>query len=135
MLKNYDKKQRERMDKIASIEKTGKIACLLCGLYYKKPLSHVWQRHGINEREYKKQFGLDHKKGICSEETKEILRDHIKKNYNLVVEKNLLKNGKKSRFKKNGVGVGIYKRSDQTINRLKQQFKIYGKRTRGSVNN
>ena len=109
--------QRVRRDSVASRPRFGQKKCLLCGKYYNKPLSHAWQVHQVNEREYKAMHGLDHKKGIVAEQTREILREHVKANYDLVVARNLLKGGKKSRFTK-GHTIN-YTRSPQTMERLK----------------
>jgi len=112
--------QREQRDKIATTEKKGKIACVFCGKYYIKPVSHAWQVHSVNEREYKDHAGLDHKKGVIPLHHKELLQDHVKANYAEVVAKNLLKGGRTTRYKKGGEGIGVYKRSKQTIDRLKE---------------
>ena len=112
--------QRNKKDTQATQQHRGKIACAICGKYYKKPISHAWQRHGVHEREYKASAGLDHKKGIIPAETREILREHIKDNYNVVVVKNLLTKGKRSRFVPNDPRAGRYQRSAQTLARLKK---------------
>ena len=102
----------------ATSPQADKIQCYICKLYYKKPISHAWQVHGVHEREYKEALGLDHKKGIIKEEAKEVLREHIKDNYAVVVTKNLLKGGAKTRYKPQDPRAGKYKRSQQTMDRL-----------------
>ena len=113
--------QRNARDAKAKRDTIGKIKCNYCKGYYKKSISHAWQVHGINERQYKDEAGLDHKKGIIVPETREILREHVQANYEIVVEKNLLQKGKRSRFRTGNPNIGKYERSPQTIERLKQQ--------------
>lgn len=98
-----------------------KIKCPLCPLpaYYRKLASHTTQRHQTNARELKQLMGLDNKKGILHPETRKILHDHAIRNRSKVIDQNLLKNGKKSRFT-SGHKIN-YKRSPQTMARLKQQ--------------
>jgi hypothetical protein len=74
-------------------------------------------------REYKEHAGLDHKKGIIPQYHKELLQSHVQSNYSRVVERNLIKGGKGSRFTKGGEGIGKYKRSSQTMAVLKERFK------------
>jgi hypothetical protein len=94
------------------------IPCLICEKKFIRPLSHVWQKHGINHKEYKEQFGLDVQKGIATEEYKERMREHIKQNPHVILE-NLLIHGKKTRIKKGQVIP--YERSQQTLERLKHR--------------
>lgn len=94
------------------------IQCLECGKRFVRPLSHVWQVHGLSAREYKELHGLDVKKGIASEAYKEIMREHTNANRAKVIEQNLLKHGKRSRFKKGDQSLGKYERSEQTKKRL-----------------
>lgn len=117
--------QRNRNDARATRDITGKIPCVICGKYYTKPIAHAWQRHGTDEREYKQYAGLDHKKGIIPEEAREVLRKYVRANYAKVVTKNLLTNGKKSRYKRGDPNIGKYTRSAQTIARLKNRTKKY----------
>ena len=100
----------------------GKIQCQLCGKWYRKPMSHAWQIHGISEKEYKEHFGLE-RKGIIPEPDKEVLQEHVKNNFNLVVKINLLNKGKKTRFIKGDKRAGRYQRSETTLKRLKEQLK------------
>lgn len=96
-----------------------KIKCLICGKEFVRPCSHVWQVHGMTAREYKEEFGLDLKKGIATEEYKEVMREHVREHYPKVVEKNLLRGGEKARFKKGDTTIGRYERSEQTLNRIR----------------
>lgn len=99
-----------------------KIKCLEYGECYVKPLAHVWQKHGLSAREYKKKHGLDLKKGITTDDHRELLRKNIIADKNKHVIVNLTKNGEKSRFKKGDERAGKYKRSQQTQTRLKTQL-------------
>jgi len=96
------------------------IKCLECGKKFVRVCSHVWQVHGLTAREYKKLHGLDVKRGIATEEYREVMRDHVFKNGDKSIAKNLIEKGKKSRFKK-GDDTN-YKRSKQTQTRLEKHF-------------
>lgn len=104
------KKKYETMDK-------EKIQCQVCGKWYRKVGAHIVQVHKITAREYREKYGFDVKRGQYPEDLKEILREHVVENETI---KNL-KKGKKYWFKKGQEGVGKYKRSEQTMARLKQQ--------------
>lgn len=104
-------------------DKNGLPICHICGKSYRKVLSHVVQKHGINAREYKIMFGLEVRKGIICEETKEVLREKNKQNYDLVVAKNLLKGGEKTRFKNGGKGRMKNMVSEQTRRKLIMNIK------------
>lgn len=103
--------------------------CHICGRAYKKLLSHVWQKHGMTEKEYKEKFGLDRYKGIIAPITKNKLQIAVKKHYSLVVEQNLIKGGLKTRFTKGMEGRTIDKCSPQTLYRLKTR-QLNGKFTK-----
>lgn len=94
----------------------GKIKCLICGGWYRAVLHHAWQRHGTNEAEYKKAFGLDHKKSLITDELKAIHREHTLSNGTM----DNLKKGKSTRFVKGDPRAGRYERSAQTLARLKK---------------
>lgn len=96
-----------------------KIKCLECGKSFLRPCSHVWQVHGLSARDYKALHGLDVRRGIATEEYRDRMREHVVKNYKKVVEKNLIKNGIKSRFKKGDHTAGVYERSNQTLTRIR----------------
>lgn len=96
--------------------------CELCGKHFKRVLNHVRMKHdGMNEKDYKKQFGFDLHKGICSKESAEVSRKYVEKYYDKVVAANLISNGEKTRFTKGSEGRTRDKISPQTMNRLKQQ--------------
>lgn len=113
--------QRQKHAQIAKIA-TGKVQCLVCGLWYKKPLTHVWQARGLNEKQYKEAHGLE-RKGIVADSTKEKLQEAVQDNYDRVVRQNLLQKGKPTRYKKGDKTLGKYQRSQQTLERLSKQFK------------
>jgi hypothetical protein len=104
-------------------DNNGKPICEICGKSFNRLLSHVRQKHEINEREYKLTYGLDLKKGICSKESSEKTRIKTLENFDKVIAKNLLKNGEKSRFKKGDKGRTKDKVSEQTRKRLVQHAK------------
>ena len=56
---------------ILEYNEEGKPKCEICGKFFNRVISHVRQKHFLNEREYKKQFGFELKKGICSKESSE----------------------------------------------------------------
>ena len=99
----------------------GKIQCFICKGWYKKICSHTTQRHNLDAKAYKKLMGKDNKKGLICEKSKELARQRNKENFDIVVKENLLKKGAETRFKE-GHKLGKYKRSPQTLERLKKQF-------------
>ena len=101
-----------------------KIKCLICGKYFTKPCSHVWQAHQLSAREYKKEFGFDLKKGIIPEEH----REHLKEVQTEEAKENL-KKGSVSLFQKGDHSIGRYERSKQTLERLHVLHK-FNKRTK-----
>lgn len=118
-------------------EKTGgyakdKLQCPYCKKYYRKLASHTWQIHEVRHAELKDELGLDKKKGLIPESDKEILRKHVAKNAPLVVEKNLLQKGQATRFT-TGHKV-TYKRSEQTMKRLRTHIKQISKHEEPKTN-
>ena len=81
--------------------------------------SHAYQVHGLTGREYREKFELEVKRGVVPEWYRKLKGDQALDNETY---KNLEK-GAKFRFKKGGKGVGVYKRSPVTINRLKNLTK------------
>ena len=108
---------------IIEYDELGNPMCEVCGNHYKRVVSHVRQKHDMNEREYKKAYGFDLKKGICSKESAMKSRIRVFENYDKVVEKNLIDKGKKSRFNDGHKGRTKDQVSEQTLNRLKNHFK------------
>lgn len=101
--------------------KEGKKQCLICGKWYNKPVSHAYNYHGVDKRSYKEAFGLDVRRGIVAEVTKEKLQEAVKNNFELVVKQNLITKGKNTRFTRGDPTIGKYERSQQTKERLKKQ--------------
>lgn len=95
---------------------SNKIACLLCGKAYRRVCRHAQQAHGVTAKEYKHTFGLDTKRGLLTDEAREIMREHTKQNGTI----ENLKKGVHTRYKK-GVS-NNYPRSKQTLERLKTHF-------------
>ena len=108
---------------IIEYDNIGNPICEVCGKSFKRVLTHVRQKHNMSEKEYKKEFGFDLKKGICSKFSAELSRQAVEKNYNKVVEKNLIKNGVKTRFIKGDKGRTKEKVSPQTRIMLKERLK------------
>ena len=101
-----------------------KLQCQICGRWYKKVGSHIWQTHKMTAREYRKEYGFDVKRGQLTDVGRKVMHDHVFSNGTV----NNLKAGEVNWFKKGQKGVGVYKRSEQTMNRLKEQGKIIGKK-------
>jgi hypothetical protein len=95
--------------------------CEICGQHFDRILTHARIKHDISAKDYKQSFGLDVKKGICSQRSRELSRERVMENYDKVVKENLIANGVKTRFYKGGKGRTIDKVSFQTMLRLKQQ--------------
>lgn len=83
---------------VIEYDEEGKPKCEICGKYFHRVLSHVRQKHEMNERDYKKDFGFDLSKGICSKESKEKSRKAVYDNYDKVIQNNLVMKGAKTRF-------------------------------------
>lgn len=91
------------------------IKCELCGKFFRQVGSHVYMTHGILARDYREALGFDVKRGQLPVDLKELYAAQVFENG--TVEN--LKKGEVHWFKKGQEGVGIYKRSNQTIARLK----------------
>lgn len=111
---------------IIEYNEDGQPKCEICGEYFNRVIVHARQKHEINEKEYKKKFGFDLKKGICSKESAEKSRERLFDNYDKCVTGNLLKKGEKSRFKPGSDGRTQDKVSEQTKIRLKERLKGVG---------
>ena len=70
--------------------------------------------------DYKLEFGLDQGRGILPDDLKEIKKNHVFENGTV---KNL-KKGKKFWFKKGDKSLGRYERSKQTLDKLKNLYKL-----------
>lgn len=108
--------QREYLYKKTLLDGREKIQCKICGKWFRQVGSHVIQSHGMTAREYREEFGFDVKRGQLPEDYRKLKADYVFENGTV---KNLEK-GKKFWFKK-GDRVGTYKRSEQTMERLKQK--------------
>ena len=108
---------------ILEYNEEGKPKCEICGKFFNRVLSHVRQKHFLNEIEYKKQFGFDLKKGICSKESSEKSRIKTLDNYEKCINQNLKIKGFKNRFKIGDKGRTKDKVSEQTRIRLKERLK------------
>lgn len=106
--------------------KPWKIQCPICEKWYVQVCTHVLHRHKMSAREFKEQFGYDVKRGRVPEYYKKLKGDIAKENG---TTKNLII-GKKYRFKKGQEGVGVYDRSQETIERLKNLHKLTKKYAR-----
>jgi len=105
---------RKNADIKASVKAPNKIQCLECGKWYRQVGGHVWLRHKMKAREYREKYGFDVKRGQLPEDLRELKAKHVVENGTI---KNL-KKGKINWFKKGQPGLGTYKRSDQTMQRL-----------------
>jgi len=107
--------QRLRSNKHHLKQFRGATQCIICNLWFRAPCHHAWQIHEVNEAEYKRLAGIDHKKGIIPSELKEIKAEHVRTNGTILN----LKKGKPTRYVKGDKKAGRYKRSPQTMERLK----------------
>ena len=107
--------QRRKFDKAASIPDKRKVQCLICKRWYIQLGTHVVQRHGYKSaRQYREDFNLEVRKGTIPTWYKKMKGDLAIKNKTYLN----LKEGKKFRFKKGEKGVGVYKRSPITLERV-----------------
>ena len=91
------------------------VQCLICGRWYIQLGNHVFQVHKMSAREYREEFNLEVKRGTTPAWFRKLKGDIALENETY---KNL-KAGKKFRFKKGDLGLGKYKRSPVTMERLK----------------
>lgn len=107
-------------------DEDGNPICEYCKKSFKRVLTHVRQKHGVTEREYKLQFGLELSKGICSAESAGISSLRAYDNYNKVIAINLINKGRRTRFKKGDPGRTADMVQEQTrialVERLKQPY-------------
>lgn len=98
--------------------------CEICGKHFDRILPHARQKHGISARDYKQSFGLDVKKGICSQRSRELSRERAFENYEVAIANNLLERGRASRFQVDSKGRTKDMVSFQTMTRLKKHFTL-----------
>lgn len=132
--KCYQRVARDRKTKTYELPKKGEVKyspdglviCHVCGKAYKKLMNHTWQIHGLTEKEYKLEFGLNATQGLICEETKQKMQIAVKKHYDKVVLNNLIKKGEKTRFFKGSEGRSRSKIRAQELNRLRSYAKKIG---------
>ena len=98
----------------------GKEQCVICQGWYWAVCHHASSRHGVDHREYKEMIGADIGKGRITADLKELKRRQVFENGTV---KNLAK-GADNRYRKGQEGVGKYKRSLETMARLKVLSKL-----------
>jgi hypothetical protein len=108
---------------VIEYDQEGKPKCEICGKHFDRLLSHVRQKHNMSALEYKKTYGLDTRKGICSEKSRKLSSKKAYENYEKVIADNLINKGSKTRFKKGCKGRTKEQLSRQSIIRLKKQLK------------
>ena len=108
---------------IIEYNEDGQPMCEICGNYFNRVIAHARQKHHISEREYKLQFGLNLKKGICSKQSAEKSRERVFENYEKCIGKNLELLGEKTRFKIGSEGRTKDKVSEQTRIMLSERAK------------
>lgn len=94
--KNYPR-QKEWAKQRRGAEAPGKLQCLVCGKWYVQIGSHVKQTHHMTAHEYKEEYDLPLKRGVIPAWYKEVKRSTITDD----TIKNLLKVGRKTRYKNN----------------------------------
>lgn len=107
---------------VIEYDNNGLPICEICGKSFNRVLSHVRQKHDMNERDYKLKFGFDLRKGICSKESSEATRVKTLENYDKVIGQNLLNGGVKSRFTDGHMGRVKEMVSEQTRMMLKERL-------------
>ena len=101
--------------------------CEICGKHFHRVISHVRQKHQMTAFEYKETFGLNNIKGVCSQASSDKTRKATMSNFDKVVTKNLLQNGKNTRFEKGSKGRTKEKVREQTKSRLISHIKEISK--------
>jgi len=107
--------QRERWRK-KHIDGKPTVKCLICNKEYRQVGSHIAQSHKMTAREYRRLYGFDVKKGIIPDDLRELYQQQVRDNHTI----DNLKAGAPFRFKKGDPRAGNYKRSDQSIMKLRQ---------------
>lgn len=111
--------QQEKRAREARNPAPDKVQCQICGLWYRQVGSHIWQVHHLSAREYRKEYGFDVRRG-------QLAGDYLKLKSRQAFECGgvlNLESGAKYRFKKGQSGLGAYKRSEQTLQRLHDRGK------------
>jgi hypothetical protein len=108
---------RNKADRLASKPSPNKIQCLVCGKWYIQVCTHIFERHHLLAREYKKDFGLDVKRGKIPQWYRQVKAEICKENGTVLKGFE----GKKYWWKKGSKIAGRYQRSEETMNRLKHK--------------
>lgn len=124
--KHYNTSRREyqrlwqlRKGDIAREKREVLIQCKVCGRKFVQIGSHVVQHHGYTSaRQYREEWDYDVKRGMVPEYYRKIKAEKVFENGTV---KNLLA-GKKHWFQPGQKELGKYRRSAQTMARLKKQF-------------
>ena len=103
-------------------DELGRPICHICGRAFNKLLTHVKQRHKMTPEEYKETFGLENGKGIVSDKFREVARQNVLDNYDVVVTENLMNKGTKTRFKSGCKGRTKDQVRLQTKNKLREHI-------------
>lgn len=104
----------KKRDELASIPSVDRVQCLICGRWYVQLGTHTVQRHDMTGREYREHFELEVKRGLVPEWYRKMKGDQALENGTV----NNLKKGAEFRFHKGQEGLGTYKRSQETLERL-----------------
>lgn len=103
--------QRRLHDLLASEPDKNKIQCQICGRWYRQVGSHIYLRHKIFARKYRKMYGFNLKKGQLPEDLRALKAFQVFDNKTV----NNLKNGQKFWFTKGDKRAGRYQRQPETL--------------------
>lgn len=112
---HYNRRQREYLYKKFKDDGKEKIQCRICGKWFRQVGSHVYWTHKMTARDYREFYSFDVKRGQLPEDLRQLKAEQVFENGTV---KNL-KAGRQFWFKKGQEGVGVYKRSAETMERLK----------------
>ncbi len=111
------------MKGIIEYDEDGLPKCEICGRFFNRVLTHVRQKHFIEEREYKLEYGFDLTKGICSKESSLKSREAVLRNSEKCIGVNLIQKGANTLFLEGSKGRTKEQVSDQTRIMLKERLK------------
>jgi predicted transcriptional regulator len=117
--KNYQKEWHKKNWEKQLLKKYSKdelVQCRICGKWFRQVGSHIAQTHGMTAREYREELGFDVKTG-------QLPPDYHQLKAKQAIERGGAKNlekGKRYWFKKGDKRAGRYKRSQETLKRLKK---------------
>lgn len=103
-----------------------KLKCKICGKSYDHLGSHIFHFHGITAREYKEEFELPYKMALISDKVYQKKKEAFEERREEYLE-NLLKSGKKHRFKKGHTGQRRISQHERDVN-LKRILEVNKKR-------